>query len=184
MAVEIKLLPSKIFLADFKGAYERYIEELYKVFKRDFMDRPPFFGKHQLRLKKHPLVQGRAYTFYHMTHCGSDEKNRIPDMRRCECLPWGKPTIEKVTEYSLRFWPQTRRGKNRICIWLETDTDEHYFFILDVRKNYILPWTAFVAEHDHQIEKKRKEYQGWLADQHGQVYTPDTLVNKIVQSVK
>lgn len=45
-------------------------------------------------MKVHPEFQDRAYTFYHMTHKGSVENERIPDFRRCERMPWARPTVE------------------------------------------------------------------------------------------
>lgn len=183
MAVHSRLLPKKIFLQDYSGNYQLFIDAVYTIFEKDFVKYHPSFGSHRLRLKYHPKFQKRAYTFYHMTHKGEIENERIPDLRRCECLPWGRPTIEKVEEYSLRFWEQERKGKHRICIWLETEDDVDYFFILDVRKTYILPWTAFVAEYPHEIKKKEKEYQQWLTMQNGKTYTPDSLVQKIMNEL-
>jgi len=40
-----------------------------------------------------------------------------------------------------------------------------YFVILDVRNDYILPWTTFVAEYGHEKRKKMKEYQEFLKKQ-------------------
>lgn len=45
-------------------------------------------------MKVHPEFQDRAYTFYHMTHKGNVENERVPDLRRCERMPWAKPTVE------------------------------------------------------------------------------------------
>lgn len=169
-------------MEDFSGNYTNFIDAVYKIFEQDFIKYHPSFGGFKLRLKFYPEYQNKAYTFYHMTHTGDIENERIPDLRRCECMPWGRPTIEKVTEYCLKFWEQTRNGKHRVCIWLQTENDVDYFFILDVRKTYILPWTAFVAEHSHQVRKKEKEYHQWLKAQHGHIYTPDELILKIMRS--
>ena len=123
-----------------------------------------------------------------MTHKGKIENERTPDLRRCECMPWARVTIDKTIEYSLRFWEQDRNNKKRICIWLDPDNkgDEdyiNYFVILDVRKNYILPWTAFVAEYKHELKKKKKEYEEWMRSQNQKTYTPKELVEKIIKSI-
>jgi hypothetical protein len=116
-------------------------------------------------------------------HEGEIEDERIPDIRRCECIPWARLTIEKVSDYSLKFWEQHRKGKRRICIWLEVEDDVDYFFVLDIRKTFILPWTAFVLEHTHQKRKKQKEYDEWLNLQKGKVYSPKELVEKIMREI-
>ena len=110
--IESELLPPKIYLEDYSGDYKRYIEAVYDVFDADFVKYHPCFGKHRLGLKRHPEFQHRAYTFYHMTHKGEVESERTPDLRRCECMPWGKPTVERTEEYALRFWEQERKGKH------------------------------------------------------------------------
>lgn len=55
-------------------------------------------------VKCNPLYQNRAYTFYHITHEGEVENERIPDLRRCECMPWARPVIEHAESWNLKFW--------------------------------------------------------------------------------
>lgn len=158
-------LPELISLIDFNGNYASFIDAVYKVFEKDFVASKPVFRNKKLALKHHPEYQGKAYTFYHMTHKGKDENNRTPDIRRCERIPFAKPVIEKCDNWSLKVWPQKRGNKTRICIWLDFKDDLDYFVILDVRPNYILPWTAFVAEYQHEKDKKMKEYTAYLKKQ-------------------
>jgi hypothetical protein len=100
-----------------------------------------------------------------MTHTGEDEQNREPDLRRCERIPWAKPVIENCDKWNLKVWEQVRKGANRICIWLEFEDEPDYIVILDVRENYILPWTAYTIEYGNQKRKKQKEYEEWLKTQ-------------------
>jgi hypothetical protein len=158
-------LPALILLSFYEGDYTKYIAVVYEVFKRDFVLSKPNFRGQQLRLKFHPEYEGKAYTFYHMTHEGEDEQNRTPDLRRCERMPWAKPVIENCDKWQLKVWPQKRGSHNRLCIWLERELEPDYFIILDVRKNYLLPWTAFVAEYEHEKKKKRKEYEEYMKTQ-------------------
>lgn len=177
-------LPKKICLEDYGGNYKAYIDAVYEVFERDFIRHKSTFGSHQLRLKYHPEFQDRAYTFYHMTHKGEIESEREPDLRRCECMPWARPTIEKVGDWNLKFWRQSRqRSKNRVCIELETEY-ETYFVILEVRDNYVLLWTAFLSEYKHQSKKKLKEYEEWKYGEGININTPDELISLIQDSIK
>jgi len=161
MQSEIKL-PSKIFLEEFKGDFLRYFEAVYKIFKEDYVDSKPTYNGKELKLKKHPYIEGKEYTFYHLTHSGKIETDRKPDLRRMERIAWSKPIIENGNIWGLKIWPQKRNGKNRICIWLEAENDLDYIVILDVRINYSLIWTAFVLEYSHEKRKKQREYNTYL----------------------
>lgn len=182
--IEYSKLPEKICLEDYGGNYKTYIDAVYEIFERDFINHKSTFGSHILSMKFHPKFQERAYTFYHMTHKGDIESERLPDLRRCECMPWARPVVENVTEWELKFWRQSRqRSDNRICIALETEC-ETYFVILEVRETYVLLWTAFLSEYRHQSKKKRKEYEEWKRGEGVNINTPDELVALIQDSIK
>lgn len=161
MDEQIKL-PELILLESFNGIFKDYFEAVYKIFQNDFVKNKPIFNKKPLRLKSHPLIDGKEYTFYHFTHSGDIEKERIPDLRRMERIGWAKPVIENCYKWNLKVWPQRRNGKKRLCIWLQRQDGSDYVVILDVRTNYILPWTAFVLEYEHQKRKRQKEYESYL----------------------
>ncbi|SHJ47875.1 hypothetical protein SAMN05444280_12080 [Tangfeifania diversioriginum] len=158
-------LPEMILLEHFNGNYEQFIDAVYEVFDNDFIRHKTKFRGEVLRMKWHPVFKERAYTFYHMTHKGKDEQNREPDLRRCERIPWARPVIENCDSWKLKIWPQKRKRGNRLCIWLDLEDEPDYFVIIDVRKNYKLLWTAFVAEYKHEKRKKLKEYEAWLKTQ-------------------
>ena len=109
MSVNINLLPEIIPFNNF-GNWDVYMDVLYAIFKRDFIDSKPKVGQVLFRLKYQPVFQDRAYTFYHMTHKGNIEDERIPDMRRSERVPWCRPTIENADAYNLCFWEEERKG--------------------------------------------------------------------------
>lgn len=159
-------LPPKLLLEDFNGVFEEFFATVYSVFKRDFVDAKPFFRGKKLNLKKHPYIDGKEYTFYHLTHKGEIEDKRLPDLRRCERIGWAKPAIEQCDCWNLKVWQQKRTNKkrtaDRICIWLELENDMDYIIILDIRENYVLPWTAFVLEYSHEKRKKQKEYEEYI----------------------
>ena len=105
-------------------------------------------------------------------------------MRRCECMPWARPTIENVENWGLKFWRQTRqKSKNRVCIALETEY-ETYFVVLEVRDTYVLLWTAFLSEYSHQSCKKIKEYTDWKKNEGANINTPDELIALIQEAIK
>ncbi len=155
-------LPELIYLNDYSGNYEAYIAAVYEVFRRDFVVNRPLFQGVRLRLKCHPYFQDREYTFYHITHEGDQEDQRIPDLRRCERIGYARVLIENADHPSLKVWRQVRNGKNRIAIYHE---EESYLVILDDRSEYILLWTAFYVRHNSFHKKLMKEYEEYIKNQ-------------------
>lgn len=177
--VDVDVLPKIITLVEHGGDYHSYINAIFEVFDKDFNKHKTKFGSHTLNYKYHVAFQNRAYTFYHMTHKGNVETERIPDLRRCERMPWARPTIERAEEFNLKFWESERKGKSRVCIWLDVSNGDDYFVILEVRKECVLLWTAFYADYSHEVRKKQKEYNNWLTSVGGVQKSPDELIKNI-----
>jgi len=156
------VLPEIVTLTEYNGDFKVYFESIYQIFKRDFVESKPIYNSKPIRLKQHPYIDGKEYTFYHFTHSGNIESDRKPDLRRMERIAWAKPVIEQCENWELKVWPQKRNGKNRICIWLQLQDDFDYVVILDVRDSYVLPWTAFVLQYNHEKNKKQKEFESYL----------------------
>ena len=122
--ISLNNLPLIIELNDFGGNYASYIDAVYEIFHNDFIKHKAHFGSHELKMKFNPIFQDRAYTFYHMTHEGEVESERLPDLRRCERIGWAKPSVENVEIWNLRFWRQSRKNsENRVCILLDVEGD-------------------------------------------------------------
>ena len=50
----------------------------------------------------------------------SDEKTRIPDLRRCERLPWVKPMVEYPSDSELLCWDYLEGdGSIKTYVWLK-----------------------------------------------------------------
>lgn len=149
-------LPELICLDGFSGNFSLFYEAVYQIFKRDFVLSIPCYKGKRLRLKKHPYVDGKEYTFYHFTHEGNIETDRVPDIRRMERIGFPKPMIENSGHPILKVWRNKRGTKERILILHEI---EKYIVILEDRKDYILPWTAYYIEHENKIRRLIKEYE-------------------------
>ncbi|MBO5086411.1 MAG: hypothetical protein J6B65_04150 [Paludibacteraceae bacterium] len=183
--ISLDKLPKIIELQEFGGNYSSYIDAVYEIFHNDFIKNKTHFGSHELKMKFNPIFQNRAYTFYHMTHEGEVEDDRLPDLRRCERIGWAKPCIENVATWNLRFWRQTRKNsRNRVCILLDVSDDYDYFVVLEVREDYVLLWTAFVATYSHETQRKLKEYETWKKSEGEDISTPDELVAIIQSDIK
>ncbi len=183
--VSLNNLPQIIELNEFGGNYTSYIDAVYEIFHQDFIENKAHFGSHELNMKFNPMFQERAYTFYHMTHEGKDEAERLPDLRRCERIGWAKPCVENVEAWNLKFWRQSRRySENRVCILLDVSDDYDYFVVLEVRETYVLLWTAFISTHSHQTRNKLKEYDAWKNGEGAGINTPDELIAVIQADIK
>ena len=152
---DIEWLPELVLFNDYGGNWERYLTAIYDYFCVDFVDNKPSFQGVRLSLKRHPVINGKEATFWHMISEGDKEDERIPDFRRCERIRWAKPIIEKGSE-PVKIWREVRNGETRIHLWLEAAS---YLVVLSERKGYILPWTAYLVERDHEKAKLNKRWE-------------------------
>lgn len=153
-------LPPLVLLTDFGGNWDRYLEEIYQYFWRDFVDSRPQLGGKRFALKRHPLLEGKEATFWHLITSGPLEDERLPDLRRCERVRWPRALIEAVGSVRVRWWRNERQGEARVVISL---TDFSYVTVLADRGSYVLLWTAYCVEQEHRREKLRKEWEEYRA---------------------
>ena len=109
-------LPNLIKLEDHGGSWEDYLEVVYAIFKRDFIDNKVSYKKRKIALKKYPLLKGKEACFWHLTTEGKIEEKRIPDLRKCEKIGWIKPIIESSGNKEIKFWISKRGREDRIFI--------------------------------------------------------------------
>lgn len=153
-----KWLPPLVSISNYDGDWKLYLEALYNYFKQDFIDSKPFFKGRRLGLKKHPVERGKEATFWHFISEGSHEDERMPDFRRCERVRWPRPIIENAEATIIKIWENSRRNEKRILLWLE---EQEYLVVLVERKDYLLPWTAYLVLEEHRKRKLRKEYEAY-----------------------
>jgi len=108
--------------------------------------------------KRYPLEQGKEATFWHLISEGDIEKDRLPDLRRCERIRWPRPTIEHATNVGVKVWRNQRGGETRVCIWCEA---AEFLVVLAKRSTYYLLWTAYPVVEEHRKRKLRKEYEAY-----------------------
>jgi hypothetical protein len=128
------------------------------VFRNDFVDNKPLYKGERLALKIHPITNGREKTYYHLTHEGVEEDNRVPNMERMERIGFPKPIIENSENSNVLVWRNKRGTNERILILYE---DENYLVVLEDRKNYLLFWTAYYIRYNNKIRRLKKEYEAY-----------------------
>lgn len=152
------MLPPIVTLDMYDGNFPDYLNAIYQIFKTDFIDTKPTFEGTRLGLKSYPLVDGKPYTFYHFTHEGDVESNRLPSLKRMERIPFPRPMIDNSGHEYLRVWRNTRNNKKRILIYHAV---ESYLVVLEDRGNFILPWTAYMVEYPNRQRKLIAEYEAY-----------------------
>ena len=149
-------LPSLILLNDYGGDWSRYFAELYRAFQADFMAQSMSFQGMPLSCKRHPLIEGKEATFWHLISEGKIEAERTPDLRRCERIRWPRAIIEHAADPLVKMWENERKGEVRTLLWLES---QEYLVVMANRPTYILIWTAYTVTQSHMKRKLRQEYE-------------------------
>ena len=149
-------MPPLELLDEYDNNWDTYFEAIYNFFINDFVKDKPVFQGRRLALKKHPVINGKEATFWHLISEGSIESERTPDIRRCERIRWPKPIIDHAEEPAMKIWQNVRRhNERRILIWFE---EYDYLVVLAERKGYLLLWTAYPVTRDHRKRKLMQEY--------------------------
>ena len=158
MRKALEWLPSIATLADYQGAWKDYLEAIYEHFHRDFVRSKPHYTGKRFALKRHPMVDQKEATFWHLISEGSIESERIPDLRRCERIRWPRIMIEAIGTDDVHVWRNVRGRNHRILIAVD---DFSYVVVLEDREDYVMLWTAYPVEHAHSRRKLAKECQNW-----------------------
>lgn len=167
-------LPFLMKLDEYSGDWPRYIDAIYSVFYRDFIQTHPMFRSRHVTCRRDPICDGKEAGFWHCTSTGADESNRTPDLRRCERIGWVRALIEHEKDTSVDVWIRDsgRKGKS-IQIWF----NEEYLVVLGIRKNCYLLVTGYCTDRNHTIWKMQKErdcYIKKLTSPEDDVDTPST----------
>ena len=154
-------VPSIIELDSFDGDYFKYEDAVYLVYKQTFENHQFFFFCKPIKHKKYPIIKDKPGTFWHIISNGSDETNRIPDLRRYERIAWPAFILDYCKDNckDILIWKNRRKGKPRIVLWC---TKIDYVVILDERTDFCIFWTAYPVTYQHTREKLLKEYQEYI----------------------
>jgi hypothetical protein len=154
-------LPELIPLSDYGGDFHRYVEAVYRIFRRDFIVSQPVFGRRKCYCDARIDSDGKEVGFWHVVSEGSVESERIPALRRCERIAWPRAIIEAADGPLVNVWESERRrpGKGRQLRLSLAPSDFSYLVVIRPTSNAYLLVTAFYLEFEHQREKKRREYE-------------------------
>ena len=153
------IFPELILLNDFEGDFSTFFTTVYEIFKQDFISSNPTFNGLRVSAQKHPEVDGIHRTFYHITHEGEDEQNRIPDISRMERIKFPKFIIENEAHPTVMVWENNRGKDKRVLLFNE---HENYLVVLTERAGYYLFWTAYMVTQPHRRRKLLQEYEAYI----------------------
>jgi len=149
-------LPPLVRLDDYGGDWERYEEALYEAFRADFTNSRPSVAGQRVIWRRHPTVNGRENTFWHLITRGPEEARRLRDERRCERIRWPRFLIDAYPHPRLRSWRNRRRRGWNLVIALE---DFSYAVVLGIRRDYMLLITAYFVGDERGRRRLRRQYQ-------------------------
>ncbi len=154
-------IPTLVEFASYGGDWSSFFDAVYSAYEADFCDTTPLFRGKRLGVKRHPKIEGRDATFWHMISEGSDEQARTPDIRRCERVQWARAIVEHCDEDSVLLWKNRRGRSTRILLWCPV---AEYLVVLDERSTYVLFWTAYTVDQPHRKKKLQREYEAWKSE--------------------
>ncbi|MDA3807956.1 MAG: hypothetical protein PF440_08615 [Thiomicrorhabdus sp.] len=133
-------------------------EALYLLFERDFKaSQPEYDGRAVWFFSE--MEDGKEKIFWHLTSRDDKESgDRLPDLRRCERLPWVRPMLNHPEKTEILAWDHEEGGGTvKTYVWLENDD----FVVImkkypDGRRRLI---TSFWVEYGNTKRKLRKKYE-------------------------
>jgi len=92
--------------------------------------------------------------FWHLISEGAlKDDDRIPNIRRCERIPWIAHIINNQNDQELRCWENKRGSNTNTVLWVPT---ERYMVIFSNRKDYYLLTTAYVHKDRKSIRNEKE----------------------------
>lgn len=93
---------------------------LYDLFEQDFKEtQPVYLGQ---RVWFFPETEdGKEKIIWHLTTREDyDAADRMPDLRRCERIPWARPAIDQPGQPDVLAWDYKEGdGSTKTYVWLE-----------------------------------------------------------------
>ncbi len=142
-------------LLHFHGDWDRYIEELYRIYFEEIVNGQLTFQGLPIKCQFRPETKGKGFAFWHVISDGPTEDERVPDLRRCERIRWISWIIKSAGKDPRISWWENKRGRSvNVVLWLEKND---FAVILAKRSRYYLLKTAYcVKSHRKKIFRKEK----------------------------
>lgn len=156
-------LPELILFESAQGNWDLYLDRLHARFVSDFIDSKPSWPGKRVGVKRRPEFNGKSATFWHLITDGPIETERGINFRRCERIAWPRPMMDEFDGADpadagsrILWWKETRRTEERFLLAPE---DFSYIVVVADRGDFVLPWTAFCVEYQHQRKKRERAFK-------------------------
>lgn len=152
----------ELFTQDQHTTFDEYYEEVFKIFKRDFIDSKLSFNDKNIGLQKEPMVNGKPQTFHHMTTedvIKKDEKTRVIAKDRCERIAWNRAIIE--SKYvGLKIFKETRsHNRKNVVIWF---VEKDFVIVLREAPTYYVFITSYPIKYKNKKRQLQKSYEKFI----------------------
>ena len=159
MSTTARWLPPIIDNSEYAD-WDKFLEEVYRIFKRDFLEGDTLSYRSAPVIINSELERGKEKTFWHLTHRTEKGKRwgrrKIRDVRRAERLPWIRPIITNHADKDiLDFDYFEGQGILRTYLWLR---NWDFVVILESLNGCYLLITAYSVDYAGQKEGLEKKY--------------------------
>jgi len=138
-------------LLDSHGSWDDFLTRLYAVFKNDFKDHTTVHQALPVRYDTRMLPDGdgKEEGFWHViSRDDNKSRQRLPEYRRAERLPWARPLLEANAAKEVRVFDYDHGSKDkgvRRYVWLHA---HDYVLVLIGRTNAFRWITAYHVDSE------------------------------------
>ena len=155
-----KWLGPLIRLEDFQGNVSNYLEHVFSVFIKDFVESAPVFKGNKVFHDNHD-DDGKPAAFVHITtEDDHDSGERVICLRRCERISWIRSIIEHADDPSVLVWEKDQKTDKRRAIRTYLFLEKQDFLVILQRIKYgHYMITAIYVDNPGQKKKHLKAYE-------------------------
>jgi len=147
-------LPKELCYASYGGNWDKFLSALYDIFLTDFKHlKAKYEGRTVVYDSR--IEYGKEKAFWHLIQRDDfSTRQKLPDIRRCERIPWPKPIIENSVDTRVSVWGKRIKREVRTHIWLEA---LDYIVVLSEKPKVVVIVTAYCTDIESQRRKLRKD---------------------------
>lgn len=146
-------LPDIMPLGDYDGDWNVYCEALYGFYIDNISDAKLQVDSLPIWCRRHPPSQGKDFCFWHLVQEGPVEEDRVPDLNRCERLPWVPCIISGGRhEPDVRWWRNARHGKRNLLLWAWQDD---HVVIMEIQRDRL----SLVTSYGPLTRRRREAFE-------------------------
>ena len=105
-------LPALVSSKDYGDDWKQYVNELFAIFYRDFIESQPKLDGKWVCCRRDPIYDGKEAGFWHCVSEGPEESKRTLDLRRCERIAWIRRIIDNAQDQRIVSWSR-RKGREQ-----------------------------------------------------------------------